>query len=443
MNIIRQTAITLQTALGYALDQLGRRTGVIRRQRKFSGATLLQMLVLTLMKKPAAHTHDFTVTAAQLGVVVTDQAVEKRWTDRLVGFLREALDHVLAHACGVPPAAVPLLDRFTAVEISDSTTITLPEDFAAEFPSCGGTGDCPNAALKLQLTWEWRSGALRHLELQAGRDSDTQSQAATAPVAPGTLLLRDLGYFDLELLRQFDAAGAYWITRWQPGTVVRDRQGQRLDLPQRAREHTGPEPLQLSILRGAAAQLPCRLLLLRVPEEIANRRRQQMYAKAQKHGRTPSAESLFWCDWTLLLTNAPEELLSWKEVVILARLRWQIELLFKLWKGHHQLAVMPASASAVQRMALFWAKLIGVVLHHQLLLMSTWMRLDRNLCQAAAVVREWIVRLTEALNDLDRLVASLEKLAAIIQATAKQKRRKKDPCVFQLLLDPELLDWNC
>ena len=32
------------------------------------------------------------------------------------------------------------------------------------------------------------------------------------------------------------------------------------------------------------------------------------------------------------------ELLTWKEVVVLYRARWQKELLFKLWKSHNHLA---------------------------------------------------------------------------------------------------------
>jgi hypothetical protein len=39
----------LQTGLGAALDAIGRRTGVIPRHRKFSGASLLKTLVLTGM----------------------------------------------------------------------------------------------------------------------------------------------------------------------------------------------------------------------------------------------------------------------------------------------------------------------------------------------------------------------------------------------------------
>ena len=38
--------------------------------------------------------------------------------------------------------------------------------------------------------------------------------------------------------------------------------------------------------------------------------------------------------WTIVVTNVPRELLNVEEAMLLARLRWQIELLFKLWKSH-------------------------------------------------------------------------------------------------------------
>jgi hypothetical protein len=68
--------MTLQRVFGTSLDGLGRQTGVIRRLRKFSGATLVKTLVLTLMKSPNAKPVDYAATAARLGVFVTPEAVE-------------------------------------------------------------------------------------------------------------------------------------------------------------------------------------------------------------------------------------------------------------------------------------------------------------------------------------------------------------------------------
>jgi hypothetical protein len=442
MCIIGTVAATLQSALGTSLDALGRQTGVIQRKRKFSGASLFQTIVLTLLKKPNADSDDFAATAAQLGVPVTPEAVEKRFTDRLVTFLRAGLEHVLSHTIRADPVAIPLLAKFTAVEIGDSTTITLPDEYAAEFPGCGGKAESGKAAVKLQTLWELRTGELTKLEVHAGRDSDAKSAAAEGPATPGSLSIHDLGYFDLERFRARGAQGAYWISRWQPGTVVLTPEGQPLDLREYVRGHAGGQPLDELILLGAEQHLPCRLIVLQVPQEVADRRRQKAYEKAQKHGRVPSAEQLAWCDWTILLTNCPVTLLTWKEVVVLYRVRWQIEIMFKLWKSHNHLAACRATWTATERMAVFWAKLIGVVLQHWLLLMSTWSNPRRSHWKAARVIRDWIVTLTRALDNVEALIGVLTEMGAAVQAVARQKRQKKHPSSSQLLLDPELLDWT-
>ncbi len=84
MGIINKVAVLLQSSLGSKLDEIGRATGVIRRQRKFSGASLLKTMVLTVMKTPRPHTNDFVATAALLGVNVTAEAIEKRFSEKLV-----------------------------------------------------------------------------------------------------------------------------------------------------------------------------------------------------------------------------------------------------------------------------------------------------------------------------------------------------------------------
>src|SRR4051812_47238227 len=150
VSIIDQVARILQTALGRSLDDLGRQTDVIKRQRKFSGATLLKTIVLTLLKSPNAKPDQFVTTAAQLGVVITPQAMEKRFSPRLVAFLRASLEHPPEQSVSPPPAMIPLLERFTAVEVGDSSTITLPEESAEEFPGCGGTPPSGKPAVKIQ-----------------------------------------------------------------------------------------------------------------------------------------------------------------------------------------------------------------------------------------------------------------------------------------------------
>jgi hypothetical protein len=69
----------------------------------------------------------------------------------------------------------------------------------------------------------------------------------------------------------------------------------------------------------------------RVPQEQASRRRQKALLDARKRGREATAATLAACEWTFLITNAGDDLLSTKEVIVLYRARWQIELLCEDW----------------------------------------------------------------------------------------------------------------
>ena len=81
---------------------------------------------------------------------------------------------------------------------------------------------------------------------------------------------------------------------------------------------------------GAEAKLPVRLLAERVPEAVARKRQQRLRRRASKKGRPVSVEGLELCRWEVLITNVPQKLLSLREAQVLRRLRWQLELVFKV-----------------------------------------------------------------------------------------------------------------
>src|SRR6202030_4215131 len=103
---------------------------------------------------------------------------------------------------------------------------------------------------------------------------DAKSVAIEDPVAPGSLTIRDLGYFCLKRFRSIGDQEAYWISRWQPGTTVLDEDGERLDLLDFLRKHASATPTDVPIWLGSVERLACRLIALRVPQEVADRRRQ-------------------------------------------------------------------------------------------------------------------------------------------------------------------------
>jgi hypothetical protein len=442
MQIVSQTAVAMQAAFGATLDDLARSTGCVRRQRRFSGSALTRMLVLTLMHKPAAKDRDFCAMAAKLGVHVTEQAIAQRFTARLVLFLEESLKQVLRQTLAAKRVDAALLRKFPDVRIGDSTTVRLPDEFEEQFPGCGGTGTACKAALKIQVLWSLVSGELLRLLLEPGRASDNRSAIADEPPPAGSLSIFDLGYFSLERFRRVGEAGAYWISRYQHGTNVFDPAGNPLDLLQFLRKHGENGLVDVPVILGEKEQLACRMIAIRVPPEVAARRRQKIREKARDHGREPSQEYLDMQEWTIFITNCPPELLTWKEVVILYRARWQIELLFKLWKSHNALAAHEVNASPERQMAVLYAKLIAVILQHWILLTATWSDAQRSLRKAAAILSDWIVLLSQVLDDHEALCTLLAKLRVALVQRARVQRRRKHPSLFQLLENPELLNYT-
>lgn len=444
MEILRTVAHSLQCLFGSEVEELAIGSGVIRRKRKFDAGTLLRTLVLTVLKHPQANPSDFKKTSAQLGVHVSRTAILKRFSNKLVAFLQAVLERAMTMALATEPKTRDLLRQFTAVLIGDATSLGLPDDYAKKFPGCGGTAGSGRAAMKIQVLWDFLSGALRQLVIEPGKSSDATSPIAWADVPAGSLSLFDLGYFCLDRFRRLTDRGAFWISRLQIGTKVYDADGRERDLLGylQGELRAGRRIIEMVVFLGAAHRLPCRLIAVRIPQETAARRRQQAYEKASKHGRAPSAEYLQWQDWTILVTNCEPEQLPWKAVVVLYRVRWQIELMFKLWKSHNGLAKHRPGASAEEQLATIYAKLIGVVVQHWILVSSTWNRGCRSLMKAAKTLREWITNLAEALDDPEHLLWVLTRLATTLENDCVERRLKRHS-LFQLLRDPDLLDWEC
>jgi hypothetical protein len=441
MAIVQTVTTSLQNLLGSALDELACACGLIQRERKFTGQTLLQTIVITLLHKPEASWWDFQVTATQLGLQISQTAIAKRFAagQPLVAFFRQAFERALQQWIAAEPVA-DALSCFTAVFLGDSTTIGLPTELADLFPGCGGTDNTSRAALKVQVLWDLKTGRLAQMAVEAGKASDAQSAIALATAAPGTLLIYDLGYFDVARFRALDDQKAKFISRLQHGTAVLDpTTGRALDLVAHLRQQ--PALVDQSILLSLSVRLACRLIALRVPEEVANRRRHKARIKAKDNGREPSAAYLEFLGWTMFVTNCTVAELTWQTVVVLYRARWQVELLFKLWKSHNGLARYRASAGPLERLAVIYAKLLAVLLQHWLLLATAWAVRGRSLRKAARLLQEQVKALLLALSDAARLQQAFAELQRLLQELAHVQDRKDNPSHAQLLDDPELLDW--
>jgi hypothetical protein len=440
MSIVTQVTELLQGLLEKSLDALARETGCVKRERKFSGSTLLSTLVLTMSRNPKPKPRDYQITAAQLGVDVTENAIAQRFTPELVKFLEAALNRVLSHALFSEAPPSELLGRFTQVVIGDSTTVTLPDEYAEQFPGCGGSHGGGKAALKIQVLWDLRHGRLQML-LEPGRASDAKSPIAETPLPEGSLSIFDLGYFSLARFERVEQAEGYWLSRLQHGTTVCDAIGKPVALRRFLATNAKRGVVDARVQLGEQ-RLPCRLVAVRVSPEIAARRRRKLREKARDHGREPTQEYLDLQEWTIFVTNCPSSLLRWKEVVVLYRARWQIEHLFKLWKSHNHLADRDTEATAAQQLAELYARLVAVIIQHGLLLMTVWLDARRSLWRAAVGLRDWIGQIIAVIDDTAKLQRVLHHQHQLLTKLSRVNSRRKHPSCFQLLNNPGLLEYT-
>ena len=181
--------------------------------------------------------------------------------------------------------------------------------------------------MKLHVGLELVQGSLHGPFLSDGRSHESASALAGQSWPQGSLRITDLGYFKVEVVAQLAAAGSYLLSRLDPTCRLFDEAGQPLDLLPWLQKGAScsDQPIQL----GRQHRLPVRLLALRVPHEVAEASRKKMHREARDRGQRLSARRLAVADWTLLIPNAQSHLLTPAQALVLAKARWQIEVLFK------------------------------------------------------------------------------------------------------------------
>ncbi len=439
MSSVSQVGKQLQWVLEERACVLARETGCVKRQRKFSGADLVQTLVFGFQQHPHASLEELASTAEIRDVSVTDTAVDKRFTPecaRLLHAVLEELTSVVVEAAQEVP--IRLLRRFSAVILQESSSITLPDALAELWQGCGGPQEHTAAALKLHVRLELKRGRLWGPKLTDGRASDRRSPFNQQDVVPGSLYVEDLGYFDQSRLAERHWAGASSLTRLQAGTALYTPKGQRLYVLAVVPRRVG-QMKEVRVLVGARERLPMRLLMLRVPTEVADKRREDLLRDAQRRQQTISEETLQLADWTILVTDVPAKRLRFEEALVLLRERWQMELLYKLWKQHGQVDEWH-TADPWRVLCELYAKLIGALLQHWLIVLFAWHDPQRSLVKLAKVVRDTGWTLMEALAGQRSLRSALRLIGRRMRSGCQMNTRKQHPNSAQLL-EQEAVEW--
>lgn len=413
----------LQNIFGETADEVARETQFVQRESKLTGTKFLQTFVLGFVQHPEASLNLLCQVAADLGVEITKQGLQKRLTSKAVAFLQTMFDDSKEALQNKVPIPLTLLTQFTAVQLVDSSGIALPDSLVDEFPGAGGDG--PQAGMKLQTIWEFLRGNLTAVFQTTARAPDQSFTGHLSYITRGALFLCDLGYFTLASLCDIMAGGAYFISRLDTQCGLLDPiTKERFDLLAHLRQSLDDQ-VELDLLVGIKAQLACRLLAVRLPADVVEERRRKAKQNARRKGRTLSAEKLAWLEWSIYVTNVPASMLTLRQVVLIYTLRWQIELLFKLWKSEAQLDRV-AGERRERVLCEIYAKLIGMVVFHYLTAPVRWTERELSPTKALQTFRRHVLEIAQAMDALPDLVEALDKLFSRWQRFAlKDKRRKR------------------
>ena len=439
MASIPQVARAMISILKEYATKVERETGFVERASKMGGAEFVETLSFGWLSNPAATLEELAQSAAAVGVRISAQGLDQRFCEAGAKLLKQVLDEAVTHLLYSEASHIPILRRFSAVYLQDSSIIELPDVLQDEWCGCGSGIGKGRAAVKIEVRLDLLHGAMVGPILESGRMNDAGSQIQKEPTEACSLRIADLGYWSLEEMQRIAAAGGFWLTRLR-GAV-------RIALPGRKSQdlvhflqQCASNRVECDVVISDHKPTPARLLAIRVPQEVADQRRRKLREDARRRQKTVSQRALALADWTVLVTNVPADMLTLQEALVLLRSRWQIELLFKLWKSHGNLATW-RSAKPWRILCEVYAKLLAMLLQHWLFLVEFWQFPNRSWIKAARTVRQHALHLASAFGSIVSLEAAIAVINRCLVAGCRMNKRKSDRRTFQLLLDldPEVL----
>lgn len=328
------------------VDRLARQTGFVRRApKKLTPAGFLLTACLFALQTCGSLAAFAQLWAMLHQQTLSKQAVHKRCSAAAVAFLQAVLQALLLSLITRPDVPCRLGGVFGRILIQDSTNLALPKKLAAFFPGPSNQSAQNQSSLKIQATFDLLHNQWVRFHLSPFICNDqSASPQIVEELQNNDLVIRDLGYLVLDVLKQIQQCGAYFLSRWRYGIeVLLSESGEKADLL----KVFGASALwEGSVLLGKE-KLAARLIAVRLPEDLAaERRRKACRDRDRRLNHSPDYLQLL--GWNIFITNVPQEVLAADLLIKLYELRWRIEIIFKAWKSHFNLdQISPGSAEQV------------------------------------------------------------------------------------------------
>ncbi len=262
------------------------------------------------------------------GVQVSKQAIFKRMNKAWVKTLKTLFGMAIKENY-YKDIRLALFSIFPNVWLQDSTSVKLPSALFEIFK--GSIAEKKKYSIaKLNCVINLVSGTCKVMEWISSNITEQALSGTIFQIArKGDLVIRDLGYFVLDVFKKMNEAGIYYLTRWRYNVNLYDPvSGKQICLEKLVK---GKKYLDINILCGKS-KIPMRLVVIKIDDDQAAKRRR----KARKdHHRSVNHSKGYYSllGYVIFLTNVGRDIWTYKQVAEAYRMRWKIEILFKSWKS--------------------------------------------------------------------------------------------------------------
>lgn len=322
------------------IEDMARETGFINRSTsRLTGEAFLKMMVEPIVSGIEWSLNDqCDYLSDHFGIHLTKQSLDERYHTFAVSFIKRCYEAVLKES--LQNETVGLSCSFNSIYLTDATSFQLPPQLGVFYKSNGG--DTSGSSIKIHQTIELLKFRIADFMITDGRDNDGNYwKKRDFELGGNNLWIADLGYFSWGTLSEIASSGNYFLSRYKTGTTLSVQDGTGayigLDIEDHVRQ-MAKKGLRDIVVYFGEQKTQGRLTCEQVPDEVREQRLakyRQAHAQQSKKGRmwemTAAKELL--CGYNLYITNAPKTKLPAEDVLLIYGLRWQIELLFKIWKS--------------------------------------------------------------------------------------------------------------
>jgi hypothetical protein len=247
----------------------------------------------------------------------------------------------------VPRTKPSVYAGFTNVWLQDSTSLHLPDTLIKKYKGNKSKGE-PKSVAKLNVIMNVLNGVCPILELKSFTVAEQSLSPNILKIArAGDLVIRDMGYFVMNVFGKLKQEGVYFLSRLKYNAYLFDIDtGHRINL---LKYLAGEEYLDIDIICGKEQPLKVRLVAVKISAQQAAERRRKAKKDKQK-GINHSKEYYGLLDYALFITTVERDRWDFKQVAEAYRIRWNIEILFKSWKTGLSLeALIPPAKVKTER----------------------------------------------------------------------------------------------